>query len=150
VAKDQDVELYFQGSAHSDFLHLNGKASISHDKAKIKELWRPILKTWFTEGVYDPRITVIRFAQWKATTGHQTRKHGRRDQDDGRRGARKTLDDSIEGKLACNHGCGPARRVAARGVSLPTGGLSVRSAGLGVPAHGLSTPTLGLSLPTVD
>src|SRR6218665_2318588 len=32
------VHLYFQGSSHSDFLHLYGNASISQDKAKIKEL----------------------------------------------------------------------------------------------------------------
>lgn len=30
----------------------------STDKALIKELWEPILKTWFTEGQDNPRITV--------------------------------------------------------------------------------------------
>lgn len=53
------VNLYFQGSTHSDFLHLTGVASSSQDKAKIKELWQPIMKTWFTEGENDPRISVI-------------------------------------------------------------------------------------------
>jgi general stress protein 26 len=32
------VKLYFQGSPHSDFLHLKGHATISQDKAKIKQL----------------------------------------------------------------------------------------------------------------
>ena len=50
----------FQGSAHSDFLHLTGHANVSRDKQKIRELWSPIIKTWFTEGVDDPRITVIK------------------------------------------------------------------------------------------
>ncbi|PTR00094.1 general stress protein 26 [Mucilaginibacter yixingensis] len=54
------VQLLFMGSAHSDFLTLGGRASISTDKVKIKELWEPIVKTWFTEGVDDPRITVIK------------------------------------------------------------------------------------------
>jgi len=60
IKKDPQVQLLFQGSAHSDFMTISGTASISTDKAKIKELWEPIVKTWFTEGVDDPRITVIR------------------------------------------------------------------------------------------
>jgi general stress protein 26 len=60
IQDDDAVQLLFQGSAHSDFLSIHGKASISTDKTKIKELWEPLIKTWFTEGVDDPRITVIR------------------------------------------------------------------------------------------
>ena len=57
---DPSVKLYFQDSAHSDFLYLEGSATVSHDKAKIKELWKFIIKTWFTEGEDDPRIRVIK------------------------------------------------------------------------------------------
>ncbi len=39
---------------------LYGKAAVNKDKAKIKELWQPIIKTWFTEGIDDPRISVIK------------------------------------------------------------------------------------------
>ncbi|MEO6682404.1 MAG: pyridoxamine 5'-phosphate oxidase family protein [Ginsengibacter sp.] len=60
IQKDPTVQLLFQGSKHSDFLTIYGKASISTDKEKIKELWEPIYKTWFTEGENDPRITVIK------------------------------------------------------------------------------------------
>src|SRR5690606_16812890 len=60
IGMDPYVRLYFQGSAHSDFMVLSGKATISEDRAKIKELWEPIMKTWFTEGENDPRISVIR------------------------------------------------------------------------------------------
>ena len=41
---------------------MSGRASLSRDKVKIEELWKPIVKTWFTEGVDDPRITVIKVA----------------------------------------------------------------------------------------
>lgn len=101
LAKDPSVRLFFQGSAHSDFLQLNGKAVVYVDKAKIKELWRPIIKTWFTEGVDDPRITIIKFAP---TDGYYwDTKHG-----SAVAGIKmligaaigKTLDDSIEGKLS--------------------------------------------------
>lgn len=60
LAEDPNVQLLFQGSPHSDFASLYGKATISQDKEKIKELWTPILKTWFTEGIDDARISVIR------------------------------------------------------------------------------------------
>ena len=54
------MQLLFQGSSYSDFLSLYGTATISKDKSKIKELWEPILKVWFTEGIDDPRISVIK------------------------------------------------------------------------------------------
>jgi general stress protein 26 len=57
---DDSVDLYFQGSVHSDFVLLSGAAEAPEDKAKIKELWVPIAKTWFTGGENDPRISVTK------------------------------------------------------------------------------------------
>ena len=100
LIRDPSVRLYFQGSAHSGFLTLNGTATVSRDKARIKELWEPIVKTWFTEGEDDPRITVI---EVKPTDGYYwDTKHGA-----AIAGAKmlvgaaigKTLDDSVEGQL---------------------------------------------------
>ena len=100
IERDPSVQLFFQGSKHSDFLTLSGHASISRDKAKIEELWEPIVKTWFTEGVDDPRITVIKVTP---TGGYYwDTKHG-----NAVAGVKmlvgaaigKTLDDSIEGTL---------------------------------------------------
>lgn len=61
LQEDHEVQLFFQGSPYSDFLMLYGMATINKDKQKIEELWDPTIKTWFTEGKDDPRITVIRF-----------------------------------------------------------------------------------------
>lgn len=100
LAANPRVTLFFQGSAHSDFLHLTGHADVSRDKEKIRELWSPIIKTWFTEGVDDPRITVIKVTP---TDGYYwDNKHG-----SAVAGAKmlvgaaigKTLDDSIEGHV---------------------------------------------------
>lgn len=100
IAVDNRVQLLFQGSAHSDFLSVNGVATISKDKALIKELWEPIVKTWFTEGVDDPRITAIKV---DTTDGYYwDTKHG-----NAVAFAKmavgallgKTLDDSVEGTL---------------------------------------------------
>ncbi len=100
LATDPHVQLLFQGSAHSDFMTLYGDAKITTDKAKIKELWEPILKTWFTEGVDDPRITVI---EVRPRDGYYwDTKHNRviafAKMAVGA-AIGKTLDDSIEGKL---------------------------------------------------
>jgi general stress protein 26 len=97
---DPAVKLYFQGSKHSDFMQLNGQATVSRDREKIKELWSPMIQTWFTEGQDDPRITVIKVTP---TEGYYwDTKHG-----NAVAGVkiligavlRKTLDDSVEGKL---------------------------------------------------
>ena len=97
---DQHAQLLFQGSPHSDFLNLHGVAGISRDKAMIHALWEPLVKTWFTEGKDDPRITVIMFAPkegyyWDTKHGNAVAfvKMAL--------GAviGKTLDDSIEGKI---------------------------------------------------
>lgn len=100
IAANPSVKLFFQGSKHAEFLSLEGQASISRDKAKIKELWNFILKTWFTEGEDDPRITVIKVAPSHGY--YWDNKHG-----SAVAGAKmligaaigKTLDDSIEGNL---------------------------------------------------
>lgn len=100
IDENNEVQLLFQGSSYSDFLSLFGVAKISKDRGKIEELWEPILKAWFTEGIDDPRITVI---EVKITEGYYW------DNKNGNAialiktaiGAAvgKTLDDSIEGKL---------------------------------------------------
>ena len=101
LEQDPAVQLLFQGSDYSDFLQLYGHATISTDKNKIKELWQPILKTWFTEGVDDPRISVIRVepvqgyywdTKHNMAIGMLKRAVGAI--------MGKTMDDSIEGKLS--------------------------------------------------
>ena len=100
LAVDPSVKLYFQGSKYSDFMQLDGQATISTDRAKIKELWSSMAQVWFTEGVDDPRITVIKVSP---TAGYYwDTKHGL-----AVAGVkmllgtvlRKTMDDSVQGKL---------------------------------------------------
>ena len=100
IQNDEKVQLLFQGGPHSDFLNLYGKASISADQALIKELWDPILKVWFTEGIDDPRITVIRFEPEEGyywDTKHGTAVAFIKQLAGAAIG--KTIDDSIEGEI---------------------------------------------------
>ncbi|MBC7743926.1 MAG: pyridoxamine 5'-phosphate oxidase family protein [Flavobacterium sp.] len=98
ILVDPNVQLLFQGSAHSNFLSIYGVATISTDKELIKELWEPLLKTWFTGEIDDPRITAIKV---ETVDGHYwDNKHG-----DAIALVKmiagaisgKTMDDSIEG-----------------------------------------------------
>jgi general stress protein 26 len=100
LQQDPATQLLFQGSSHSDFLSLYGRCTISRDKQKIEELWDPMMKTWFTKGKDDPRITVIKFTP---TEGYYwDTKHGMAVALVKRViGAIKseTLDDSVEGNI---------------------------------------------------
>ncbi len=101
IAAEPMVRLFFQGSPHSDFLELSGKATISTDRQKIEELWEPIVKTWFTEGVDDPRITVIQVAPDQGyywDTKHSMAVAGLKMLIGAALG--KTMDDSIEGTIS--------------------------------------------------
>lgn len=102
---DPAVRLFFQKSDHAGFLTLTGRARVSRDRRKIKELWSPLLKTWFTQGEDDPRITVIGVTP---TGGYYwDTKHGK-----AIAGIKMligaatgmTLDDSVEGKLGVRAG----------------------------------------------
>ena len=100
ISHDPFVHLLFQGSSYSDFLNIYGIAEISKDKEKIKELWEPLLKTWFTEGEDDPRISVIKVTPHEGN--YWDTKHNMAIGFVKRLvGAviGKTLDDSIEGKI---------------------------------------------------
>ncbi len=100
IQQDSKVQLLFQGNAHSDFLSIYGEATISTNKTLIKELWEPILKTWFTGGVDDPRITVIKVATLDGY--YWDNKHGNTIafmKMLAGAATGKTLDDSIEGEL---------------------------------------------------
>jgi general stress protein 26 len=100
IATDSSVQLLFQGSAHSDFLMIYGTATVSEDREKIEELWEPLLKTWFTEGKDDPRISVIRVSPVHGY--YWDTKHSRAIAFAKMVAGAvlgKTLDDSIEGSL---------------------------------------------------
>ena len=99
ITINEKVELlYAKGNAK--FISIHGKASISFDKQKIKELWTPIAKIWFKDGEDDPNVSVIKVSfedgyYWDT-------KHGRMVEMAIMAAALltgKTMDDGIEGTL---------------------------------------------------
>jgi general stress protein 26 len=74
IADDQHVTLNFADTSASKYLSLKGRATVSEDRAKIKELWNPMYKAWFPKGEDDPEIAVLRVDvhegdYWEATSG---------------------------------------------------------------------------------
>ena len=74
IKDDQHITLTFAETLSSKYLALKGRASVSRDRAKIKDLWNPMYKAWFPKGEDDPEIAVLRVDvhegnYWEATSG---------------------------------------------------------------------------------
>lgn len=100
IAHDRHVDLFFQEGKRACFLHVAGRATISRDRARMEALWTPVLRNWFTGGLDDPRLTVIKVTPDSAYYWDQ--KHGRFTA-----GVKmligaatgRTLDDGVQGNL---------------------------------------------------
>jgi general stress protein 26 len=60
IQQDQHVTLTFAEPKDSKYITLKGRARVSQDRGKIKELWNPMYKAWFPKGEDDPEIAVLR------------------------------------------------------------------------------------------
>ncbi|HQY20001.1 MAG TPA: pyridoxamine 5'-phosphate oxidase family protein [Ignavibacteria bacterium] len=99
IENNNEVDLLYSKDYYK-YLALHGSAEILFDKDKIKELWKKHAEIWFTEGVDDPRISVIKF---NFDDGHYwDNKNGRIVQLTKMAASLltgKTMDDGIEGDL---------------------------------------------------
>jgi general stress protein 26 len=60
IRHDAHVNLTYTDPKNSRFVSLSGRAQVGEDRAKIEELWNPIYKAWFPDGVKDPEIRVLK------------------------------------------------------------------------------------------
>jgi general stress protein 26 len=64
-AKVEEVQVTHQvnlvySSGENNFVSVSGEAQLVRDKNKAKELWTPILKAWFPDGLESPDLGLIR------------------------------------------------------------------------------------------
>jgi general stress protein 26 len=59
VRADQHVNLAYSSPRSNSFVSVAGRALVTRDQAKIKELWSPAMKAWFPEGEDDPNIALL-------------------------------------------------------------------------------------------
>jgi len=60
AGSQQKVALHFSSPAKLNFLCVLGDSALVNDKTKMEELWNPMMKTWFPDGLETPGITLIR------------------------------------------------------------------------------------------
>lgn len=66
IKNDSHVNLGYSNPDDEVYVSVSGRATLSRDKAKIDELWSPVLKAWFPNGKDDPNIGLIRVSIDKA------------------------------------------------------------------------------------
>lgn len=59
LAEFPHVSVSFADHKHSKYVALSGKATVSNDRARIRELWTPFAKAWW-DSPEDPAIRVIK------------------------------------------------------------------------------------------
>jgi general stress protein 26 len=54
------VNVSFSDSKQHAWVSISGAAVRSDDPAKAKELWNPLLKAWFPDGLETPNLTLVK------------------------------------------------------------------------------------------
>jgi len=66
ISSDQRVNLSYSGKDDNLYVSVSGTAQLVRDKDKIKELWQPMLRAWFPDGLDDPNLALLRISVEKA------------------------------------------------------------------------------------
>ncbi len=66
VAREQHVNVSYAKPDDQKYVSVSGVAQLVNDPAKAKELWNPIYKAWFPNGLDDPRLALLRVQVQKA------------------------------------------------------------------------------------
>lgn len=69
----EDAIATFASKGHDLFASLEGKLEVANDRAKIDELWSPMVGAWFDGGKDDPELVLLRLRAdsadvWDAST----------------------------------------------------------------------------------
>ena len=60
IEKNSSVNLSFANPKSTEFVSVSGLAEVVFDKAKAEELWNPLYKAWFPEGLEDPNLCLLK------------------------------------------------------------------------------------------
>lgn len=64
IENDHDVHLVYSHPGKDSYMDVWAKGSIVEDRDKIKELWNPIVKAWFPNGVDDPDLCLLKVSPY--------------------------------------------------------------------------------------
>ena len=60
IEADSRVNAAYSKIDDNLYVSVSGRASLVKDRQKIEELWNPILKAWFPEGLDDPTLSLLK------------------------------------------------------------------------------------------
>ena len=62
IKADNRVNVAYSKPDDNTYVSVSGRGEIVKNKAKIEELWSPILKAWFPDGLDDPSLCLLKVA----------------------------------------------------------------------------------------
>ncbi|MEW5847663.1 MAG: pyridoxamine 5'-phosphate oxidase family protein [Myxococcota bacterium] len=66
IGRHQEVNLSYASPDDERFVSVSGHAEVIHDRQKMSEMWRPIHRAWFPQGLDDPALALIKVNITKA------------------------------------------------------------------------------------
>jgi general stress protein 26 len=60
IWSDKRVNISYAKPDSQRYVSVSGTAELVRDQAKIKELWNPIYKAWFPQGLEDPDLALLK------------------------------------------------------------------------------------------
>jgi len=60
IAADNRVCVAYTKPDSHTYVSVSGRAEIVRDRPKMEELWNPVLKAWFPDGLEDPRLCLLK------------------------------------------------------------------------------------------
>jgi general stress protein 26 len=66
IDRQHQVNVSYAEPKKQHYVSVSGTATLVRDLAKVKELWKPLYKAWFPEGLDDPELALLRVDVAKA------------------------------------------------------------------------------------
>ena len=66
IEREQQVNVSFARPDRQQYVSVSGRARLVRDRAKIEELWNPVYRAWFPDGLGDPDLALIKVTAEKA------------------------------------------------------------------------------------
>ena len=66
VQHEHHVNVSYSEPKDQKYVSVSGTAQLIRDKSKIEELWNPLFKAWFPDGLNDPQLSLLKVSVDKA------------------------------------------------------------------------------------
>ena len=66
IGRDHRVNLAYAEPSKQRYVSVSGTARMIRDRQKAEELWKPLYRAWFPEGLDDPSLVLLRVEVEKA------------------------------------------------------------------------------------